>query len=478
MKKIITLITMFVLSVGFLMAQGVFTYQGVVVDKAGNLVANTPVTAVVTITDEAGNSYVQEFDTPFTTSLNGLAVLSIGDNSTEFNSIDWSTASIKVVYTPATGVEMPAATAEQIPAVPYALQSNAELTTDMIVDYISNAKMDDVMAILKATEENGDPSLHNAVLAAIIDSLLKENYYVMAKDVILSYIEQADTNDADQLFAALTGNEPVMNAIAVIVADSLKTPRGKAMIYDVLQSYAKDLNDDDVTRILAAVTPDARDEFVSKAIQFYLSLNLDYTDADIHAAMEELTKYYIENIDTNQLKQLIASVESNSAAMAKLLPKFNEWIDVYVDSLTKTYIKERYAYCDDGGFDLCAVKDALNPPCFKWDQAHSELNFDDGTLTYVATFKYVGTATILLEYVGTPHVTVKDGGMTYTYDLTPKADFVDLTTTANTITVKFKSDDLDPELHDTNPGAITTVEIDLSIPDCTDEETLRVSRTY
>ena len=47
MKKIIMLITMFVLSVGFLMAQGVFNYQAVAVDVNGNLVPDQDVNAEV-----------------------------------------------------------------------------------------------------------------------------------------------------------------------------------------------------------------------------------------------------------------------------------------------------------------------------------------------------------------------------------------------------------------------------------------------
>ena len=79
MKKIITLITMFVLSVGFLMAQSGFTYQAVVVDAQGNLVVNQQnVIANVEIKDANNVNFTQTIE-GITTSVNGLAVFSIGD---------------------------------------------------------------------------------------------------------------------------------------------------------------------------------------------------------------------------------------------------------------------------------------------------------------------------------------------------------------------------------------------------------------
>ena len=218
MKKIITLVTMFVLSAGCLMAQGVFTYQAVVYDGT-SLVVDQDVTATVTITDAASHSYTQNFES-IHTSPNGLALLPIGEvGNTDFASIDWSTAQIKVVFNNTIGAT---AAAEQIPAVPYALQSNAALNTQMVADYVRHATMQDVLDILAATEHNvidatTDPqlTLHDAVLAALVDSV--KNNYPSAKEIMLSYIAQANADDAADLFAALTGNEQVMKTLASIM---------------------------------------------------------------------------------------------------------------------------------------------------------------------------------------------------------------------------------------------------------------------
>lgn len=380
MKKIITLITMFVLSAGCLMAQGVFTYQAVVYDGT-SLVVDQDVTAAVTITDGTHN-FTQTLppadnaDYPsIHTSLNGLAVLSIGDIEDEnFMAMDWSKATIKVDFTVlgenSTTIN---GTAEQIPAVPYALQANAKITTPMVVDYISHATMDDVMDILEATEKNKDAAnnnvtLHDTVLHAIIDSIMA--HYDLAKDIMMSYIDAADAQDVDQLFTAMTGNDALMEALATIVKSNLMTPEGKAMIYEVLVDYASRLTDGDVDAILDAIPTDARNEAVSKALVFFLNhtvsvedqdpLTINYMDEDIHAALEEIAKYYIEHISVSQVNTLIATIEGNEGAMDILLPQFYAWMDEYVKKVVNEYLAERYYLCEDGAFDLCEVWNELN----------------------------------------------------------------------------------------------------------------------
>ena len=115
------LITMFVLSVGFLMAQGVFNYQAVAVDVNGNLVPDQDVNAEVII-QSTGAPYVANF-TGLHTSLNGMVVLTLGGpNEPDFQNIDWKNATIKVNFT-ADGINFPIYEAERVAGVPYALQA-------------------------------------------------------------------------------------------------------------------------------------------------------------------------------------------------------------------------------------------------------------------------------------------------------------------------------------------------------------------
>lgn len=434
MKKIITLITMFVLSAGCLMAQGVFTYQAVVYDGT-SLVVDQDVTATVTITDGTHNftqtlPSADNSDYPtIHTSLNGLAVLSIGDIEDEnFMAMDWSKATIKVDFTVlgenSTTIN---GTAEQIPAVPYALQANAKITTPMVVDYISHATMDDVNAILAATENNHDAAnnnvtLHDTVLHAIIDSIMA--HYDLAKDIMMSYIAAADAQDVDQLFTALTGNDQLMEALATIVKSNLMTPEGKAMIYEVLVDYASRLTDGDVDAILDAIPTDARNEAVSKALVFFLNhtvsvedqdpLTINYKDEDIHAALEEIAKYYIEHISVSQVNTLIATIEGNNdgqdPAMPVLKAQFNVWMDEYVKKVVNEYLAERYYLCEDGAFNLCNV----------WNELNGSV---DNCLT-------VNSTTFTFEYVGGDSPYYKG-----TLNCTPGSDFTEYNLPESTVSI-------------------------------------------
>ena len=430
MKKIITLITMFVLSAGCLMAQGVFTYQAVVYDGT-SLVVDQDVTAAVTITDGT-HLFTQTLpsadnaDYPtIHTSLNGLAVLFIGDDEDEnFMAMDWSKATIKVDFT-VLGENSSTinGTAEQIPAVPYALQANAKITTPMVVDYISHATMDDVMAILEATEKNKDAehnnvTLHDTVLHAIIDSIMA--HYDLVKDIMMSYIADADAQDVDQLFTAMTGNDALMEALATIVKSNLMTPEGKAMIYEVLVDYASRLTDGDVDAILDAIPTDARNEAVSKALVFFLNhtvsvedqdpLTINYKDEDIHAALEEIAKYYIEHISVSQVNTLIATIEGNEGAMDILVPQFNAWMDEYVKKVVNEYLAEHYYLCEDGAFDLCNV----------WNELNGSV---DNCLT-------VNSNTFTFEYVAGDEPYYK--GM---LNCTPGSDFTEYNLAASTVSI-------------------------------------------
>lgn len=403
MKKIITLVTMFVLSAGCLMAQGVFTYQAVVYDGT-SLVVDQDVTASVTITDGTHNFTqilppADNADYPsIHTSLNGLAVLSIGDIEDEdFMAMDWSKATIKVDFT-VLGENSATinGTDEQIPAVPYALQANAKITTPMVVDYISHATMEDVNAILAATEKNKDAehnnvTLHDTVLHAIIDSIMA--HYDLAKDIMMSYIAAADAQDVDQLFTALTGNDALMEALATIVKSNLMTTEGKQMIYEVLVNYASRLTDGDVAAILNAIPAAARNEAIKKALLYYLGLQVNYNDEDIQAAMEDLAKYYIEHINTTQVNNLIYTIEHNQhGAMPVLQAQFNAWMAAYVQK-----VLNEYYYCPGGAPDLCAVWDELKngssaDNCLIFASNTFDLTYFDGT--YTGTFQYnLGEAT-------------------------------------------------------------------------------------
>lgn len=415
MKKIITLIMMFVLSVGFLMAQGVFTYQTVVVDNQGKLVVNKPVTATVTITDGQGHTFEQPNLTG-TTSNNGLLLLSVGDKTSDaFNNMNWEVASIKVQYT-VNGATVPTDTS-RVAAVPYALQTDDELTTDMIVEYVKNADMDDVRAILDALDQGAPHNLKDTLLATIVDSV-KENYK-LAKQVFMYYVENATVADIDTLYNALVSNTQVTAALDTILVQFLKD--STEMVYDILRQYALSLTADDVNAIIAAIPPttdnqeNVKSRIVNKAFEYLMTPNAK------KKLLIPVIMDYAKNAQTSDVDAMIYAIDHNPNGVKTILVnKFNSWMDAYfanhytggnnnsfVQTLVNDSMDARYYSCDTE-VDLCQLYSDLQnmTTCF----THGDFAFEFQNVSSVG--HYIGT----VEYIGADPTSVtatvyKNGGL-------------------------------------------------------------------
>lgn len=383
---------MFVLSAGFLMAQGVFTYQAVVYDAQGDsLVVNKVVNANVIISDGVHPNYEQEIS-GIPTSKNGLAVLSIGDaDNSNFKAIDWSKAKIKVDFTVVGGATIAGET-EQIPAVPYALNADAKITTQMVHDYVVNAKMHDVDLIVGAMSND----LKDALLDALVDSM--KNNYDLVKDIVLSYMqnENLDAQDAQQLFDSLVSNTEfadIMDTVAKIALQNLETDNGKALVLDVVNYYAAHLTNSDVNSILNAVPEAVKDTLVNRAVSYLLSVKITGDDNKtllpaLKDALEEIAKDYLRYVTYDEVHRLVTAVEGNAAAMSVLQPQFDKWMNEYVDSIVRAYADERYYHACE--VDLCEVYNSHNGSCFTVTTENPHFIIDPGTGNYVATLQYTG----------------------------------------------------------------------------------------
>lgn len=402
MKKTITLIMMFVLSVGFLMAQGVFTYQGVVVDNDGNLVANQTVNATVTI--KYGNPEVQYQQTlnGIQTSRNGLALLSIGDKSSAaFNAIDWSTAKMEVDYQLTSDATVISGQLEQVPAVPVALQTNANLTTPMIVEYIQNADMDDVRAILAAMEQ-GSPLLKDTLLATVVDSA-KANFQ-LAKEVFLNYVSNASAADLQKLYDSLKSNTEVMAALDTMLVHFLKD--STEMVYDILRAYTLQLTADDVEGILDAIPPTSHNTTNIKSVILGKILEyLESADGKTHVLIPVVMDY-VKNATTDDLDGMIQAIMNNpNGVFDTMQNKFNQWMDEYfanhytggshnslVQSIVNDTMANRYYSCEKD-VDLCQLYSDLQDMTTCFTPGDLAFNFQDvsGVGHYTATLAYMGT---------------------------------------------------------------------------------------
>ena len=310
---------MFVLSVGFLMAQGVFTYQTVVVDNQGKLVVNKEVTAKVTITDGT-NTFVQENLTG-TTSNNGLLILSVGDKTnTAFNNMKWENATIQVEYPTVEGATVETDNS-RIPAVPYALQSDAALNTQMIVDYISspNTTMDDVDTILKAMKHGTPKTLKESVLNAIVDSV-KVNYQ-LSKEVVMDYLAHATKEDVAKLYDSLMSNEAVVKVMTDTMVKFMQD--STEMVYDILRYYALHLTETDVNGILNDLNPSVKQYILNKVVGY-----LETEDAK--TMLIPVLMDYLKNVTVSEVERLNQAVHANpNGAYDALINCFNRWMDEY-----------------------------------------------------------------------------------------------------------------------------------------------------
>lgn len=227
MKKILTLLVMFLMTGGVLMAQS-FSYQAVLRDSQNHLVTGKSGTATFTV----GNTVLAQ-DLPFSTNQNGLVSLLL-----ENKDVNWSEAAIVATFT-FNDEQIPAITVTTpVTAVPYALHAdNVKLTTDAIEKYFDNGDDDfetngeDWGAIYTALKANpGHGNLRDSLVEYI-----KANKE-LAKDVVLSYLRQVSDTDLREAYdTALTMNENVKDAFYAAVKDFLKNHR--QLFVDVAENF-------------------------------------------------------------------------------------------------------------------------------------------------------------------------------------------------------------------------------------------------
>lgn len=383
MKKIITLIMMFVLSVSFLMAQGVFTYQAVVVDNQGILVVNHEVAGRVTITDGT-NTYIEDFRGKMT-SPNGMVTLSLGDlNNDAFKAMNWRNATINVDFD--ANFSKAKDYTDNIPAVPYALQAGSnELTTQMIVDYLTapNTGAQDVEDILAALESN--PSELRADFIEAMVQMAKDNR-LAAKEIFLHYLANADEDDAEALYNALNDgldNSGVKEALMVIVKGLIS--ENKETLYDVLSAYAQQLTPADVNAILLAVPEVLQNKVVAAALNYLAPESGEASQEVMTNLIIPVLRDYVANVTVSEMQQLINALKGNTSVYNDvLIPQFNAWMAEYfadrypdngdgadLQAFVNEYIAGRYyPNCE---VDLCALMEQGN--CFSLTADASAFTF-------------------------------------------------------------------------------------------------------
>lgn len=280
MKKIFSLLMMFLLLGNFAFAQSSIAtvqpklnFQAVVRDADNHLLFNDEMSVQINV-NYAGGTYSETHPNVMTNE-NGLMNLIIGgdditDVTGSLDDVVWSSATIEAVITYTTdpvttldadgnvitsaGEEATITVSAPVTAVPYALQAGpGKLTTDMIVDYVSNATFGteadkyDALAISDAFLHN--PSLKNAIKDTIIEYL--KNHKDIAADIFKTYLEETTAEDVQRAYNTLMENAAAMGQIRYLAKEFVKTHKAEAA--EVAQYYAEHATIDDITPIYNAL---------------------------------------------------------------------------------------------------------------------------------------------------------------------------------------------------------------------------------
>lgn len=452
---------MFVLSVGFLMAQDRLTYQAVVEDEQGNLVVDQDMNATVTIRFAGSTTTYNPEIYPETvhTSLNGMAMFYIFLDDIPAD-VDWKTAEIKVQFSPvAADVTVPTAEFEKAAGVPYALQTGGDdaLTTEMIADYYSRptTTMEDMQAIFDALERNEE--LSEDLMWAFVDTVV--NNRQVAKQILLHYLNTGTTDDVQALYNAFDGNNEVKAAVAQIVKQLIQTHREE--VYAVLRDYALHLTSDEVNDIFNAFPNDVKQEIVAKAA--------NYVKDPTHKSTLIIPIFmnYVTNITVAEFDELVDALINNGPVYNVMLNQFNAWMDEYfahhftggsnVEDLIAGTIEEGYyAQCSPNPVDLCQLKEDIESlaVCFKME--NTEFSFEK--LETGEIVQYLG-------YHGTADPTTVTVKVTVNNDVFNNVQGVaTVDPNQNVITVTLNPDD-----YDYVPGDHITVVLTITVG-CYDEQ--------
>ncbi len=302
MKKILALLMMFLISGNFVFAQTSTTtatvqpklnFQAVVRDAENHLVFDNEMNVVINIT--YGTEVYSETHESVTTNQNGLLNVIIGgedatDVSGSLFNVDWSIATIEAVitFTPnptlnpdgsvTTYPETTVTVNSEVTAVPYALQTGStKLNTDMIVNYISGAKLgtetdkNDVLRILDAIRFNTH-GLKDDLKDTIVEYM--KTRMDIAKEVFQYYLTHATAEDVQNTY-----DQVVLN------------PEAKAAILEVIKTFIKNHEADAI----------------------------------------DIAKYYAEHVTASQLLPLYHAFEANPALVAEAKALIKAHLREYLD---------------------------------------------------------------------------------------------------------------------------------------------------
>lgn len=322
MKKILTFLMMFAMTASILSAQGqtkataipsevqnpqpTLSYQVVVRDGANNLVHNQPVNVTVVISENNNPVYTEQITG--TTNNNGMVNLTIGQgqpnsNNKSLSDIDWNVANVQMEVVFQEGEDFNAGVMtvnETVYAVPLAMEAEFLLTTDQIVNYLTDPTTngESVEAIYQAMKANSD--LHDA-MREITVNYIKEHFY-LAKEVAYYYLSHLKGDDVREAYDELKSlNADVKQAIYDKVEEFIKNHRGMAV--DLAKYFVRTGTPDEIQHLAEVVQGSAAWPYIDGQVSDLLTERMRYHRLDTAC----LSQYGYQNLcDLKAASEMVA----------------------------------------------------------------------------------------------------------------------------------------------------------------------------
>ena len=324
MKKILTLLVMFLATWSVLCAQTpVFGYQAVVRPADNELVENTPVMVTITVLNGDVVAYSEKHSNITTDGL-GMVSLLVGagtDVVGNIQEVDWSKAEIRTKFQ-IDGGETVEVVTEVAPA-PYAFAAYKKiLTTDRIVHYVESddTRIGDYAVCMQALGENvpEQGQMWEKTRNRIINYI--KNHRDIALAVSVAYLQSATAADVQEVYGYLESD--AVEAAVDVIAEIAKTNRD--FMVEVLIDY------------IEGSTPAEADEVIDAVLQHEDAL-LPYVvqfAKDNRPLALSLVKAFLASATASEVTQALG-VFNNSEMKQKLVDElFYNYLDTYIQSTT------------------------------------------------------------------------------------------------------------------------------------------------
>ena len=354
MKKILTLLVMFLATASILTAQTPkLSYQMIVRNQCADaqgafepndLVYSADVVGAVTILQDGVEKYYTSFQG--STNMNGMLSLVLPGNVGTYDlaNVDWSKAKIAVdidLYCIHDTVD--------ILPVPYALSAgniDTFLTTQEIYNYLSTVTLSEVDQIITDFWDN------EAFSQALVDTL--KNYakanYGAARNLALYFLEQADAQDADDVYNNIP--QDVKNYVTKKLVEFAKNHYDAAL--EIGLYFIDETTKEDVVMLLdTAMKNPVSAQLMTKVVDSVLRY-LQTPEAKPY--VEKAFKFAVQNINTNEIQWVQDEFkQENPEVYGAMLNILNS----YIDSVLVLYNVVSDSSC--AKVDICdLVKDIKN----------------------------------------------------------------------------------------------------------------------